>query len=356
VERLVEPGHVPRFGVRALGRVPRHGARRHLVDPLEHRLFLALPLQDLPAHAVDDLALFVHDVVVLEEVLPDLEVPRLHPLLGGADGPRHHAVLDGLAFLHAQAVHDLLDALRAEDAEEVVLEGEIEARGAGIALAARAAAELIVDAAGLVPLGADDVQAPEADDPLVLGIGEALGFVPGGLAGGRRRGGGIQPLLPHQLLGQEVGVAAEEDVGAPARHVRGDGDGLLAPRLGDDLRLALVILGVEDLMGNAALLEEPREMLGDLDGHRAHQHRLALGVTLGDLVGHRLELLPRRLVDDIRVVHAGECAVGGHHRHVQLVDLGELLRLGGGRAGHPRQLVVHPEVILEGDRRKRLIL
>ena len=97
--------------------------------------------------------------------------------------------------------------------------------------------------------------------------------------------GGIEPLLPHQLLGQEVGVAAEQDVGAPARHVRGDGDGLLAAGLRDDLGFALVVLGVEDLVRDAALLEEPREVLGLLDGDRAHQHGLALLVTLGDLVG-----------------------------------------------------------------------
>ena len=55
--------------------------------------------------------------------------------------------LDGHAFFHAEALEQRADPLLGEDAHEVVFEREIEARGAGIALAAGAAAELVVDAA-----------------------------------------------------------------------------------------------------------------------------------------------------------------------------------------------------------------
>ena len=41
---------------------------------------------------------------------------------------------------------------------------------------------------------------------------------------------------------------------------------------------------------------------------------------------------------------------------VQLVDLLELGRLGLGRAGHAGQLLVHAEVVLEGDGGQRLVL
>ena len=39
--------------------------------------------------------------------------------------------------------------------------------------------------------------------------------------------------------GQRLGIAAEDDVGAAAGHVRGDGHGAFAAGLGDDLGLAL---------------------------------------------------------------------------------------------------------------------
>ncbi len=50
-----------------------------------------------------------------------------------------------------------------------------------------------------------------------------------------------------------LGVAAQDDVGAAAGHVRGDRHRALAAGLGDDLRLALVVLGVQHLVLDAAL-------------------------------------------------------------------------------------------------------
>ena len=47
-------------------------------------------------------------------------------------------------------------------------------------------------------------------------------------------------------------VAAEDDVDAAAGHVRRDRDGALAARLRDDLRLALVLLRVQDVVLDAA--------------------------------------------------------------------------------------------------------
>jgi len=54
----------------------------------------------------------------------------------------------------------------------------------------------------------------------------------------------------------------EQDVGTTASHVGCDGNGALAARLGHDLCLALVILGVEDVMLDSALLENAGEALG----------------------------------------------------------------------------------------------
>src|SRR5436190_692424 len=139
VERLREAAEVPVLGMRALGGVAVEGADHEVIDPFRDVVGLALAVQDLAAHAVDDLALLVHHVVVLEEMLANLEVVVLDALLGGGDGARHELVLDRLALLHAQALHDPLDALAAEDAQQVVLEREVEVRGAGVALTARAA-------------------------------------------------------------------------------------------------------------------------------------------------------------------------------------------------------------------------
>ena len=118
-----------------------------------------LRLEQLVPLRVDHLALVVGDVVVLEQLLADVEVARLDLALRVLDRARHHARLDRLALGHLEHHHDAVHALAGEDLEQRVLEREEEARAARVALAARAAAQLVVDAARLVALGADDVQA-----------------------------------------------------------------------------------------------------------------------------------------------------------------------------------------------------
>ena len=125
----------------------------------------------------------------------------------------------------------------------------------------------------------------------------------------------------------------------------------------DDLGLAGVVLGVQDVVRDAAPGEHPREHLGDLDRDRAHQHRLAALVGLGDLLDHGAELRVLGLEDEVVLVDSrtiGRC-VGIDVTSV-VVDLRELVGLGGRRARHARELLVHAEVVLEGDRREGLVL
>ncbi len=116
-------------------------------------------VHDVVALLVDHLALVVGDVVVLQQLLADVEVAAFDLALRALDAARDDAGLDGLAVGHLEAVHDRLDPVAREDAHQRVVQAQVEARGARVALAARAAAQLVVDAARLVPLGGDDAQA-----------------------------------------------------------------------------------------------------------------------------------------------------------------------------------------------------
>src|SRR5207245_8815236 len=91
--------------------------------------------------------------------LADVEVAALDLDLRLGARPGHHPRLDRDGVVEAEPRHEPGDALRGEDADEVVLERAVEARGARVALAAGTPAELVVDTAGLVALGADDVEA-----------------------------------------------------------------------------------------------------------------------------------------------------------------------------------------------------
>jgi hypothetical protein len=162
-----------------------------------------------------------------------------------------------------------------------------------------------------------------------------------------------------QLQVREVlGVAAELDVDAAAGHVRRDRHGAGLSGLGDDLGLVRGVLGlgVEDRMRDAAALELLAEELGDLDGDRPHQDRLARGVALGDLAHDGRPLAVLGLVDLVVAVGAHHVPVRGDLHDAELVDLHELGRLGEGGAGHARELVVHAEVVLQRDGGERLAL
>ena len=148
---------------------------------------------------------------------------------------------------------------------------------------------------------------------------------------------------------------AEFDVDATAGHVRGDRDRTLLARILDDLGLALVLLGVQDVVGNAVARQNIGEHFRRLDGHSSDEHRLTALVAFLDVFRDRFELPVARLEDLVVLVLADHRAVRRNRHHLHLVDLRELGRLGGGRAGHPGDLLVETEVVLEGDGRKRLV-
>src|SRR5262249_56252373 len=131
-----------------------------LVEHLDDARLAVGAAEDALPLAVDLLALVVHHLVVLEQVLAAVEVALLDALLGLADLPRHHRALDGLALLHAQAGQQLADPLRGEDAHQVVFEAQKEAARSRVALPAGPAPQLVVAAAGGPPRPARPLRAP----------------------------------------------------------------------------------------------------------------------------------------------------------------------------------------------------
>ena len=158
------------------------------------------------------------------------------------------------------------------------------------------------------------------------------------------------------LARHELGVAAEQDVGAAAGHVGGDRHRALASGLRDDLGFLRVVLGVQDDVLDAAQLQQLREPLRLLDRDRADEHRPALLLLLDDVGDDRLVLFLLGPVDRVGLFDAPQLAVGRDDHDVELVDLVELLGFGVGRAGHAGELAVLAEVVLERDRRERLVL
>ena len=91
-------------------------------------LRLVLAVKEAVSLLVDDLALGIRDIVELNEVLSDVEVPGLDLALGVLDGAGDHAVLDHVALLHADPLEDPLHLLGVDEAlHQAVIEGDVEA-------------------------------------------------------------------------------------------------------------------------------------------------------------------------------------------------------------------------------------
>ncbi len=248
-------------------------------------------------------------------------------------------------------------------------------RAAGVALAAGAAAQLVVDAAAFVALGAEHVEAAGGERLLLeaVDLGVDLRFSRVARASPSRpassRSMRISALPPSwmsvprpaMLVAMVIapGTPAWATMKASCSWKRAFStakwlDALaLARRLVERLQRVRV---VEVDEREAVLDQKLGEMLGLLDRGRADEDRLAARGGGLDLADDAFVLLVGRPVDLVVLVEARDGPVGRDLDHVELVDVHELVGLGGGRAGHAGELVVEAEIVLEGDRGQRLVL
>ncbi len=73
-----------------------------------------------------------------------------------------------------------------------------------------------------------------------------------------------------------------------------------------------------------------------------------------DFVDDRVVFFAARFVDAIVGIRPDTGPIRRDNGDIELVDVVELVRLGLGRAGHARQLMIKAKVILDRDRRERL--
>ena len=166
----------------------------------------------------------------------------------------------------------------------------------------------------------------------------------------------INLFLFQKLAGHEIGIAAEQNVRAATRHVRGDRDRAFTAGLRDDLGFTFVMLRVEHVVRYAHAHQAARDQFRVFHRNRAHQHRLALFVTLLDLFDDGVPLLRQRAIDHVGIVPAHHRHVRRNHDNFQFVSRMKLAGFGFRGAGHARKLLVEPKIILQRDRRQRLVL
>ena len=85
----------------------------------------------------------------------------------------------------------------------------------------------------------------------------------------------VQALGTNLVASQALGIASENDVDATTCHVRGDGDRVQPPSLGDDHSLLGVVLCVQHVMWDALFVEKHGKLLGLGHRRRADENGLA---------------------------------------------------------------------------------
>ena len=91
----------------------------------DDRVAYIVQLHQLVALLVDNAALVVGHVIVIQQVLAHVEVMRFDLALRILDGAVEHAGLDGFIVLHAEALHQQAHAVGSEDAHQVVFQAQV---------------------------------------------------------------------------------------------------------------------------------------------------------------------------------------------------------------------------------------
>ena len=341
-QRAVHRVDVPLIGVGFGRHVGIHQILDHLMAHVTGHLGDVVGAHHLAALVKDDLALIVHHIIEFQQLLADVEVAAFDLGLCAFKRFVDPRVNDRLALFHAQRRQHLVELFGPEYAHQVIVQRQKERRPPRIALTARAAAQLVVDPARFMAFRGQNIKTARGLDLFLVAL--VFVFDPGtdrGVIARRIGGDGLHDL--------EFDIAAQLDVGAAARHVGGDGDGAQLARIGDDLRLLLMLAGVQDVVGQPGVFQQLAQHFRFLDRGRSDKNRLALALRLADGIDDGLVFLARGAIDRVIIIDARDRQVGRNLDHAQPIDGHEFLGLGGGGAGHARQLVIETKIVLKGD-------
>ncbi len=113
---------------------------------------------------------------------------------------------------------------------------------------------------------------------------------------------------------------------------------------------------VEDIVGNAPLVQGTRDLFTVFDTYCAHQDWLPCGSSFFDVVDYRSNFRVFGFVYEVCVVLTFNGTVGRHRHDIEAVGVSELGCFGGRGTCHACKLVVQPKVILKGDSCESLVL
>ena len=179
--------------------------------------------------------MLVNHIVIFNEMFTNIKVIALRLHLGIGYTLGNQAMLNRGVLIHSGPLHKALDALTAETAKGLILQRGIKTRAARVSLSSCPPPKLIINASSFMMLGADDMKSTGLDYLLMF----------------------LKPFF----MATPLRIATENDIHAAPSHVRSHRDRSQMPSLGNNARLALMILSIQHLMRYTRSREKVAQIL-----------------------------------------------------------------------------------------------
>ena len=265
-------------------------------------------VENLATHRIDDFAMAVNNVIVLDNVLAAIEVEAFDAFLCGFKRLANHAVANRHIIINAKALHDHRDAIALEDTHKVIFARDKELSRTRIALTTTTTTELVIDAARIMTSSTNHDETTEFSDAI-----------------------------------------SKLNIGTTTRHVSSESNCTFFASLCNNRGLALVILCVQNFEWNVLFFEVSSDAFVVCDRIGTNEHWLTAIMVFMNLSSNRLKLGSFSAIDKIVFIDTNDWLVRWNLNYIERINLLELFCLSKCRTGHTGKLIVKTEEVLEGN-------
>ena len=165
----------------------------------------------------------------------------------------------------------------------------------------------------------------------------------------------LNSLVTKDIFSHDIWVATQKNIGTTTCHVGCNSNCTLTTSLSNNLCLTLMELSVQNVMFNATFRQNARNALGVVNGNGTNKYWLTILMTLFNVSYDSFKLSVNSTIDQVIEVFTLNRTVGWNNLNRNVINLTELCILGHCGTGHTGELVVHEEVVLEGDSCQSLV-
>ena len=136
----------------------RHYGCRCIINHVFYIVSQMVSKQRISSSFIDNIPLFVHHIIILQQSFSDTKVILFHFFLSSLNGFRNHRMLNHISFFMPEPIHHPCDSFRPEKTHQIILQRHIELRASWVSLSACSTSQLSVYPSGIVSFCSDNCQ------------------------------------------------------------------------------------------------------------------------------------------------------------------------------------------------------